>query len=123
MLMRRCEENIVDNIVSFAIIVNCQRNILPMQNNNFMLYKCVQCGDDYMMMQQPFTVSPFAKGHGFCSNDCITSYARRYDIHPKTICGKNIKQLKEDGHHELADWIADGGLEVLLSSEEDDDKS
>lgn len=91
-----------------------------MTEQPFNVYKCLHCGIIYDIQIPRTSIPEDTMLHGYCSNACITGYCRNRVIHPKVVCGKDIRQLKELGWHELADWVSAGGLEELMERENDD---
>lgn len=83
--------------------------------------RCMICKENYAVILPYHTLQEDRVLEGFCSNECISDYVNHHQLSTKRICHHDVKYLKEKGHHELADWISWGGLEILMEQSEDEE--
>lgn len=51
---------------------------------------------------------------GFCHETCMDRYMRLHRIPTKLVACEDVSSLKSSGWHDLADWVATGGLEDMF---------
>lgn len=82
-------------------------------------YVCMNCSRTYDAIGPLSYVDPDVGSNfpGLCTEACMDRYMRDKRIPTAPVAHEDVKYLKSKGWHDLADWIATGGLEDIMGDD------